>query len=243
MKRTIALKMVVLAPAAVVLLVFFMAANAPFSAIKRGGAGREWAGLMQLTLIFWAALMLPLFIALEAALIAGLDHSENQWKALFARPVPRWTWYVAKLIVIVTMVIGSTVVLLCGTLLAGAILPKLQPELVFGFPVPWVALFQQTAQITALAFLAVTIQHWVSMRWRSFSIGIGVGIVATVVGYVAAMTTFRTPDWPQYFPWSLPMLVLSRHPQNVPGALWTGIAVGLGVATAGCFQFCRREVS
>src|SRR5205823_6456322 len=70
MKRTIALKMVVLAPAAVVLLVLLMAANAPFSTIRRGGTGREWAGLTQLTLLFWAALMMPLYIALEVALVA-----------------------------------------------------------------------------------------------------------------------------------------------------------------------------
>ena len=243
MKRTMALKMVVLAPAAVVLLVFFMAANAPFSTIKRGGPGREWAGLMQLTLLFWVALMMPLYIALEAVLIAGLDHSENQWKCLRARPVPRWTWYVAKLIVVVAMLACSIVLLLCGILVAGAILPRLQPELVFGFPVPWAALLRQSAQIAGLAFLSVTIQHWISLRWRSFSVAIGAGMVATVVGYVSSMVTFRTEDWPQYFPWALPMLVLSRHPQSVEGALWTSVAIGLIVATAGCFEFCKREVT
>jgi hypothetical protein len=243
MKRTIALKMVVLAPAAVVLLVFLMAANAPFSTIKRGGTGKEWAGLTQLAFLFWAGLMMPLYIALEAALVAGLDHSENQWKSLLARPVPRWTWYVAKLIVVIAMLASSMVVLQSAILIAGAILPRLQPELTFGFPVPWASIFQQGAQVAALAFLSVTIQHWVSLRWRSFSVAIGVGIVAMVVGYVAAMTTFRTPDWPQYFPWALPMLVLSRHPQDVEAALWVSAAIGLVVATAGCLDFCRREVS
>ena len=243
MKRTIALKMVVLAPAAVVLLVLFMAANAPFSTIRRGGAGREWAGLTQLTLLFWAALMMPLYIALEAALVAGLDHAENQWKSLLARPVPRWTWYIAKLIVVVAMLGASTAVLLCGILLAGAILPRLQRELAFGFPVPWASLFRQGTQVAGLAFLSVSIQHWVSLRWRSFSVVTGVGIVGMVVGYVASMSTFRNPDWPQYFPWSLPMLVLSRHPQDVEGALWFSVAIGLVVAAAGCFDFCRREVS
>ena len=243
MKRTIALKMVILAPVAVVLLVFLMAANAPFSTIRRGGAGREWAGLMQLTLLFWAALMMPLYIALEAALVAGLDHAENQWKSLLARPVPRWTWYVAKLIVVVAMLAGSMVILQCAILTAGAILPRIQPELKFGFPVPWAAMLQQGAQIAGLAFLSVTIKHWVSLRWRSFSVAVGVGIVAMVVGYVAAMATFRTPDWPQYFPWALPMLVLSRHPQDVEAALWVSIAIGLGVAAAGCWEFCRREMT
>lgn len=243
MKRTIALKMVVLAPAAVVLLVFLMAANAPFSTIRRGGEGREWAGLAQLTFLFWAALMMPLYIALEAALVAGLDHAENQWKSLLARPVPRWTWYVAKLIVVIAMLAASTAVLLCGILASGVVLPHVQPELKFALPIPWALLLQQAAQIAGLAFLAVTIQHWVSLRWRSFSIATGVGIVAMVVGYVAAMSTLRTPDWPQYFPWALPMLVLSRHPQDADTALWVSLVIGIGVAAAGCVDFCRREVS
>jgi len=186
---------------------------------------------------------MPLYVALEAALLAGIDHSENQWKSLLARPVPRWTWYVAKLIVVVAMLATSIVILECSILLAGIILPRLQPELTFGFPVPWASMFKQGAQVAALAFLYITIQHWVSLRWRSFSIGMGVGIVAMVVGYVAAMATLRTPDWPQYFPWALPMLVLSRHPQDVKSALWMSAAIGLVVAAAGCWDFCRREVS
>jgi len=243
LKRTIAVKMVVLAPAAVVLLAFLMAANAPFSTIKRGGDGKEWAGLIQLALLFWAGLMMPLYIALESALVAGLDHSENQWKSLLARPVPRWTWYVAKLIVVAAMVAASMVVLLSAIVLAGVILPYLQPELTFGWPVPWVSMLQKGAQLAGLAFLSLTIQHWVSLRWRSFSVAIGVGIVAMVIGYVSAMTTFRTPDWPQYFPWAMPMLVLSRHPQDAAGALWVTVAIGLVTAAAGCWNFCRREVS
>src|ERR1700712_2927519 len=111
--------------------------------------------------------MMPLYIALEAALVAGLDHSENQWKSLLARPVPRWTWYIAKLIVIITMLAASTVVLQCGILLAGMILPHLQPELTFAMPIPWISILKPGAYVAALAFLSLTIQHWVSLRWRS----------------------------------------------------------------------------
>ena len=41
--------------------------------------------------------------AVAAALISGLDHAENQWKNLFARPVPRWTFYFAKLMIVMAM--------------------------------------------------------------------------------------------------------------------------------------------
>jgi lantibiotic transport system permease protein len=243
MKRTLALKMVVLAPATVVVLVLLMAVNAPFSTINRSGNGKEWLSLARLALLFWAALMMPLYIALEAALLAGLDHADNQWKSLLSRPVPRWTWYAAKLIVLIAMLAASTAILLCGVLVTGLILPRIQPELAFSFPVPWQGILKQGVQIAGLAFLALTIQHWVSLRWRSFSVAIGVGMVAMVFGYVAAMSTNRTADLPQYFPWALPMLVLSRHPQDATAALWLSIPIGILVATAGCWDFLRRDVS
>lgn len=158
--------MVLLAPAAVVVLVLLMAANAPFSTIKRGGAGREWASLTQLTLLFWAALMMPLYIGLEAALVAGIDHAENQWKSLFTRPVPRWTWYIAKLILVLVMLGASTLILLTGILLSGALLPRPQPELAFGLPVPWASILQKVRR---------------SRRWPSYQSRSNTGSVYDVV--------------------------------------------------------------
>ncbi len=243
MKRTIALKMVVLAPAVVVLLIFFIATQTPFSMLRRNANGNEWAALMRANLWFWAFLMLPLYITLETALLAGLDHSENQWKSLLARPVARWTLYAAKLIVVVAMVAASTLVLLCGIFLAGAILPRLQPQLVFGFPIPWAAIFRAGFEVMGLSFLALTIQHWVSLRWRSFPVAVGTGIVATVVAFFAVFASQQTGGWPQYFPWALPMLVVARQPHNIEATLLISVALGLIVAAVGCLDFCRREVT
>ena len=199
--------------------------------------------LANLVLRFWAALMMPLYMTLQTALISGLDHSDNQWKSLLARPVPRWTLYVAKLMIVVAMTAAGTLVLLCGILIDGAILTRVQSEVIFSFPVPWPAIFREGAQVTGLALLALTIQHWVSLRWRSFSIAIGAGIIGLVTGAFAAAAAQQAGDWPQYFPWALPMLVLARHPQNIEAALWIGGALSVVVAAAGCLDFCRREVT
>jgi hypothetical protein len=242
MKRTIALALVVIAPFAVGTLILFVAAQAPFSMLRPNIPGNKWTPLARLNLLVWAVLMLPLFITLETALIAGLDHAENQWKNLLARPVPRWTFYVAKLLIVMAMTAASTVVLLCGVLVAGAILPRLplSVEVRFGLPVPWADMLRQGSQVAGLAFLMLTIQHWVSLRWRAFSVAIGVGILATVASYL--MLAAGLGGWEQYFPWSLPMLVIAKTPQNIEAALWIGGAAGLAVAVAGCWDFCRRDV-
>src|SRR4051812_8426624 len=101
MKRTLALKIVVLAPVGVVVLTLFVASQAPYSTLRVGSRAIDpWRALSRLNFQFWGLLMLPMYIALQTALMAGLDHADNQWKALFARPVPRWNTYVAKLLVV-----------------------------------------------------------------------------------------------------------------------------------------------
>ena len=242
MKRTVALKMVVISPAAVVLLVFLVAYQAPYSTLNFNGIANKWTVLARLTLRAWAILMMPLYITLETALVAGLDHSENQWKSLLARPVPRWTLYVAKLVVVMAMTVLSTLALVCGILIDGSVLARVQSAVVFELPVPWAAIFQDGANVMGLAFLALTIQHWVSLRWRSFSVAIGTGIVALVVGFFAVAAGQQADSWAQYFPWALPMLVLARQPHDIGAALFISGALGLAVAAAGCLDFCRREV-
>ncbi len=241
MKRTIALKMVVLAPAIGVLVVLFVASQSPFTVLHRD-SNNEWTELTRTNLRFWAMLMLPLYITLECALIAGLDHSENQWKNLLARPLPRWTLYVAKLTIVLAMTAVATLVLLFGILMDGAILPRLQTEAPFRFPVPWAAIFRDGAQVFGLVFLAVTIQHWISLRWSSFSVAVGTGIVASVVGFFAVVAR-KLDSWPQYFPWALPMLVDEGRVHNIQTGLIISGALGLVVAVAGCWDFCRREVT
>ncbi len=244
MKRTIALKMVLLAPATVAILILFVTAQAPFSTLKLNGIRDVWLVLTGLTLRVWAALMMPLLMTLETALVAGLEHSENQWKSLLARPIPRWTPYVAKLMTVSCMTMAGTFLLLGGIVADGAILGRVQSDVVFGRQVPWAAILRDGGRVAGLGFLALTIQHWISLRWRSFSVAVGAGIVCLVVGFFAmAVGQQGTQTWFQYFPWALPMLPLWRQPHNIGTILWIEGGAGLLVAVAGCVEFCRREVT
>lgn len=244
LRRTIATKMVAIAPIAVVLLTLFMASQAPFSTLRRGGAVTDpWGPLARVNLQFWGLLMLPLFVTLQTALVAGVDHADNQWKALFARPIPRWHTYVAKLLVVFAMAAMSGAILTAGILAEGAFLNRLDAQLGFGNAPPIAQILGQAARMTGLAFLFLTIQHWVSLRWRSFSIAVGFGVVTIVASFAMLLAAGQYGSWPQYFPWSLPMLVIARQPQNVELALWLSGLCGLAASALGCLDFCRREVS
>ena len=241
LNRTIALKIVFIAPAFIFVTVFILAWQAPFSSMQLG-LGDEWSHLVRRNLLLWAALMMPMFVTMITALLAGLEHTDNQWKSLLARPISRWTVYVTKLVVALVLVALSTLVLLCGILLSGFILPYIQPQLTFKTAVPWAMLLHNCFYIVALEFLALTIQHWVSLRWRSFSVAVATGMIALVLGFMAA-TAGRQAGWPKYFPWALPMLVIAQKSHDLALAALIGFPIGLIVVALGCFEFSRRDIS
>jgi hypothetical protein len=97
--------------------------------------------------------------------------------------------------------------------------------------------------MTGLEFLSLTIQHWVSLRWRAFSIAVGFGVVATVTTFAILLSAGPYGSWPEYYPWALPMLVLARQPHNTVTVLWISGAIGMITVVAGCVDFCRRELA
>ncbi len=243
LKRTLALKMVLLAPAVLIVLVLIGAWQAPFSTISRFGVRQQWTELAHTILRPWALLVMPLYITLEAALLAGLDHAENQWRSLLARPLPRWNHYTAKLVILISMSLSGGAILFAGILADGLILPHIQPQLTLPGPAPWRAILREAAQVTVLGTCLLTIQYWVSLRWKSFAAALGAGIVALIVGIFAFVAAEQTGGWPQYFPWSLSMIPLGRHPQAAPAALLGSALASILIAFAGCLDWSRRDVS
>ena len=137
MRRTIAWKLAILAPGIVVLLAFFAGWQAPFSTINRFGPNHEWEALTRFCMRLWVILMLPPYIMLQSALLAGLDHAGEQWRSIVARPLPRWTFYATKLTFVIGLAVTGSALLVLGIALDGAILPHVQREVVFSPPIPW----------------------------------------------------------------------------------------------------------
>jgi hypothetical protein len=236
LRRTLALWMAVLAPMVIVGLYFLVGIAGPGPLVRPNTD--SWVSLTRNTVQLWTVLMLPLFITLETSLLAGLEHSDRNWKFLLSLPIPKWTIYVAKLIVAIALVWVAHAVLVAGTMLSGLALRQLSAAMKLG-ALPIAQIAWPLAKVSASLLLAVTIQHWVSLRWPSFVTAMGFGMCAMVAGFVAVQSATYGP----WFPWSLPLHTLMPRGTAVNNPMMYSAMAGVIVATAGAWHFTRRELS
>ena len=184
-------------------------------------------------------LLLPLFVTLEMGLFGALEHNNKTWKQLYALPLPRWSIYTAKQIIGMGIIGLSMIMLGLMTIAVGLIGRIFLPELGFDAPIPWTALFQNLFFSYLAAWLIISIHMWISLRWSSFVLAMGVGIVATVFGVVVIGS-----KWEQFDPWTIPGVVSNNLINAKPYilALTLGLLGGLLVACLGCWDTTRREV-
>jgi hypothetical protein len=236
LKRTLALWMVLIAPLTVVLLNFLMLWQRGASYLL--DAESAWDSLAHNMMTFWAILMLPLYITLETALLGGVDHNTQQWKHLYALPLPRWSIYAAKWLISLALVAASTLVLWVGTILCGLLLNVIDPGLALSGSIPLWDILRPMGLIGLIGTLIVAIHLFVGLRWPSFTVSIGFGMVATT----ANLMIMNSEKWSKVFPWALPVYVFEDTGAYLPTALALGVIGGLVVGLLGMWQVSRRQV-
>lgn len=233
-KRTLALWMVFIAPLVVITLQFLLM-------WQRGEATSRvildpWTLVYLSIFNFYAVGMLPLFITLETALLAGIEHNQKAWKQLFALPVPRATIITAKLIVAAAMIAMSCFVLVLGTVACGYLLSVVFPAIDFSAGPPWVEMFTGAASMFLASWLILVLHSWVALRWPSFAFASGFGMSATVGIALIASSKY----W-KIYPWALPVHAAGGS-QFAALALTLGAFGGLVVAVIACWDITRRDV-
>ena len=161
LKRTLAFRVIFVLPLLIALLQFLVILRTKTYA--RGF--NLWQTHPTNSFQIWAVFMMPLLIALVTALLNGIEHSDKQWKHLFALPVPRYAVYLAKLIVAQGLILTSTLVLAVLTVIVGVAGTYLRPELANAGPVPYVWLAKQVAFVWLASWLIIAIHTWISTRW------------------------------------------------------------------------------
>jgi hypothetical protein len=94
------------------------------------------------------------------------------------------------------------------------------------------------------AWLFLTIQLWVSLRWRNFTVGLTVGIVATLLILVLLARGNSQRLIAQNYPWALPIIAIARIAESTPARAAAAARGSLGGALlvgAMCWTLSRRE--
>ena len=237
LKRTLALWLVIVAPLAVLLLMVasFWTSRNRFTF----DSAQMWEFLLQQTFIIWGLLMMPLFVTLETALLSGLEHEGDHWKQVFAQPVPRLAIYLAKQLMALIIIGLSVLALAAFTGLAGLGLQAAHPDMVLNTPFPWKALLQYAAGAYMAGWLIISLHTWVGLRWKSFVVAMGVGIVMTVAGVLVINSKYGV-----YYPWAAPGLAISKMNEGnsaLPQVL-VGLIGGPIVTILGAWDMTRRDV-
>jgi hypothetical protein len=235
-RRTLGVWLCLLAPLALAFLELVMAFQYGTRFYKVGTD--HWRTLFEHTVMMWSLLLLPLFVTLQMALLAALEHNHKMLKQLYALPIPRWVIYASKAIVGFGLIALSEVVLLLLTVGVGLVLRATAPELDFSAPIPWSHFLTTTLLCFLSAWMMIAIQLWVSMHWSNFVVSIGIGIVGTTCGVLVISS-----KWAQFYPWTMSGLAslnfINLDPLGLE--LYIGLIGGILVAVLGGFEVLRHD--
>ncbi|MFC2160037.1 ABC transporter permease [Acidobacteriota bacterium] len=237
LKHTLALRLAIIIPSIIALLQFSIILFRGQSYLQNAEAPMLWLGRQ--TIFFWTFLALSLFITLETALLAGLEHSQNNWKHLFSLPIPRAMIYAAKQTAGLILVGISFLALVMYIYLTEIGLALLKPELGFSLHLPWIEILKHAALAYIGSLILIVLHTWVGLRWHNFVVAVSFGISMTIIGLLLINS-----DWARFYPWTLPVLILNRSIKGSP-IVAELLVIGFGsivIALLGGWNITRRDV-
>jgi len=238
MKRTLGLWLAIIAPLGVAGFECLLMWSQGEMMIDFAGEN-IWGWHAKYNLTIWGLLMLPLFVTLETALLAGWEHRNQTWKILYTQPIPRWMLLTSKQFSGLALIGLSQFILYITTIGTGLLLHQVRPDLGFTSSVPWIDMFWYNGIIFWISLLILSIHSFVALHWHNFTTAMAVGIIATMSGVF-----FVYSDYAPYYPWAMAGLIANELLEK--GFPW--IQVGMGVAGGsliyllGCFYLTRKEV-
>lgn len=229
LRRSLALLLVVVAPALIAVFVFFN--------LLRAERAMPWPMLLQTSAAIWAFFMLPMSVTALTALVAHTEHGPRAWDTLRALPVPRWHLYAAKALGVLTLVVAMSALLAMMTFAATAAAAWLKPAIAPTGAPDLAAYFVLLGRIFLASWLLVAVQLWIALRFPSFVPALATGIGGTFFAVVATTAKIGV-----VLPWQIPINQLASDPQRAQLALAVGAVGGCAAFGAMLWRLSRREV-
>jgi ABC-2 type transport system permease protein len=230
LRRSLVLLLCAAAPAMVALLGALM-----FQ--QKAGPDQPWLTYLASASAIWSFFMLPMTVTALTILVAQLEHGPRFWNHLLALPVPRASFFAAKIVVVVLLVAVMTALLLVLTPAFGWLGDAAAPERSLTGELGLAVFAEILAKMFAASLLLIALQLWTALRFRSFVPPLVLGIGGTFVGVVATGS-----DYGPYFPWLIATNVLAADPARAQLALGVGVVGGLLAVAAMLVDLSRREI-
>ncbi len=236
LKRTLTVWMVLVAPFVVNLMYFLTFLD--YGETHHEYDPEAWLSYMRSVLSMWSVLMLPLLITLQSALLGNSEHANQQWKHLFALPLPRWSYFAAKWVLLFELILVSSLLNMGMSLVGGWGTGQVYTTMGLTLDaIPWAGLFIMNGKAFLAALLMLSIHTWISLRWQNIIVSIGSGMVAVVV----SLFVMRSDTWAPIYPWTLPFSSFSMENGLLGQIMAIALIGGSLFALFGAWEFTRRE--
>lgn len=183
---------------------------------------------------FWAFAMLPMTVTALSVLMAQMEHGPRTWDYWLTLPGARPYLFLAKALVMLALVAAMSLGLFGAMNAAVAIVERMHA-------MSGVFDRAELASLLGRMMLASTlmcmIQLWVALRFRSFVPALVLGVGGTFVSVAAAAAREGA-----YFPWLMPLHIVSTDPTMQRTALFAGGIGGLLTLGAMVVHLGRREM-
>jgi hypothetical protein len=167
-----------------VVAVAFVASYSGGDKVYRPGIN-PWENFSSHVLVGWSLFVFPIYLSLQSALYAGIEHQTRAWAYLYSLPVPKWAIHVPKLIVLSVLIAISHMALFLLAEGAGWILGLVRPA--YGFQ--YYSMHKILATASVSLFVAglgmIALQWLISLYFESFLVPAALGLFATMAGAVS----------------------------------------------------------
>lgn len=133
----------------------------------------------------FAAFLLPMFVILICSLIPQLEYKNNTWKQVFASPQSIGNIFFSKYVSIVIMILFLFLMFNLFMFLSGIVPNLFYSKYAFlKNSIDWGGLLKLNFKTFVALLGIISIQYWISLRFRNFIVPIGIGLALLVISLI-----------------------------------------------------------
>jgi hypothetical protein len=201
--------------------------------------GRSWSLVM--------GLFLPFYVVLMNSLVVNIEHRSNTWKYVFTQPLPRWTVWLGKILLIQILILTCFVLFVGLLLLVGYALSGVDARFGLQNQQPDWAVLGKLSLKAYVGTLALSgIHYWLSNRFKNLILPIGLALAGLVVSGLLLQGNWKYID---FFPYAYSILsIKTTIMKGLPGTgllarhEWVSIGYFVGLSVLGYLDLRRRRV-